>query len=61
MKITRDSKVKDVLAFNEEKMIAALIWLAPEFKRLRYPKLRRAMAGRVSVSQAARIARVPLA
>ena len=36
------------------------MWLAPEFERLRYPKLRRAMAGRVSVSQAARIARIPL-
>ncbi len=45
---------------NEEKMIMALMWLAPEFERLQYPKLRRAMAGRVSVSQAARIARVPL-
>lgn len=60
MKITRDSKIKDVLALNEEKMITALMWLAPEFERLRYPKLRRAMAGRVSVSQAARIARIPL-
>ena len=61
MKITRDSKIKDVLALNEEKMITALRWLAPEFERLHYPKLRRAMAGRVSVSQAARIARIPLA
>ena len=61
MKITRDSKIKDVLALNEEKMITALMWLAPEFERLRYPKLRRAMAGRVSVSQAARIASIPLA
>ncbi len=60
MKITRNSTIKDVLALNEEKMITALMWLAPEFERLRYPKLRRAMAGRVSVSQAARIARIPL-
>ena len=60
MKITRDSKIKEVLAFDEEKMIRTLMWLAPEFERLRYPKLRRAMAGRVSVSQAARIARIPL-
>lgn len=60
MKITRDSKIKEVLAFDEEKMIRTLMWIAPEFKRLQYPKLRRAMAGRVSVSQAARIARVPL-
>lgn len=60
MKIKGDSKIKDVLAINEEKMITTLMWLAPEFERLQYPKLRRAMAGRVSVSQAARIARIPL-
>lgn len=60
MKITGDVKIKEVLAIDEEKMITTLMWLAPEFERLRYPKLRRAMAGRVSVSQAARIARVPL-
>lgn len=50
MKITRGSKIKEVLAFDEEKMIATLMWLAPEFERLRYPNLRRAMAGRISVS-----------
>lgn len=60
MKIKGDSKIKDVLAIDEEKMITTLMWLAPEFERLQYPKLRRAMAGRVSVSQAARIARIPL-
>jgi len=60
MKITGDSKIREVLAINEEKMITTLMWLAPEFERLQYPKLRRAMAGRVSVSQAARIARIPL-
>jgi hypothetical protein len=61
MKITSDMKIKEVLAFDEEKMINALGWLAPEFERLQYPKLRRAMSGRVSVQQAARIARLPLA
>ncbi len=61
MRITGDLKIKEVLAIDEEKMIMTLMWLAPEFERLRYPKLRRAMAGRVSVSQAARIARIPLA
>ncbi len=60
MRIRGDLKIKEVLAIDEEKMITALMWLAPEFERLQYPKLRRAMAGRVSVSQAARIARVPL-
>ena len=60
MKITRDMKIKEVLSFGEEKMIEALIWLAPEFERLQYPKLRRVMSNRVSVAQAARVARVPL-
>ncbi len=60
MKITRDMKIKEVLGFDEEKMLATLVWLAPEFERLQYPKLRRAMSGRVSVEQAARIARIPL-
>lgn len=60
MKILGTTKIKEVLAHDEEKMIRTLMWLAPEFERLQYPKLRRAMAGRVSVSQAARIARIPL-
>lgn len=60
MKIRRDMKIKEVLEFDEEKMLSTLIWIAPEFERLRYPKLRRAMSGRVSVEQAARIARIPL-
>jgi hypothetical protein len=41
-------------------MLDAFMRLAPEFERLRYPKLRRAMSGRVSIAQAARIARIPL-
>jgi len=60
MKITRDMKIKEVLAIDEEKMLTALMWLAPEFERLQYPKLRRAMSGRISVAQAARIARISL-
>lgn len=60
MKITSDMKIKDVLAFDEEKMLQTLFRLAPEFERLRYKKLRRAMSGRVSVGQAARLARIPL-
>lgn len=53
-------KIKEVLAFNEEKMLDTLFWLAPEFERLRHKKLRRAMSGRISIEQAARIARIPL-
>ncbi len=61
MRITGNMKIKEVLAIDEEKMIETLMWLAPAFERLRFPKLRRAMAGRVSVAQAARIAQIPLA
>lgn len=60
MKITGEMKIKEVLAIDEEKMLDTLFWLAPEFERLRHKKLRRAMSGRVSVAQAARIARIPL-
>ena len=60
MKIRRDMKIREVLEINEEKMLKALFWLAPQFERLRHPILRRAMSGRVTVEQAARIARVPL-
>jgi len=60
MKITADMKIKDVLKINEQ-MIEAFAWLAPQFERLRHPRLRRLMAGRVSVRQAARIADIPLA
>src|SRR5687768_7096437 len=60
MKITREMKIKQVLAINEEKMLTTLFWLAPEFERLQYKRLRRAMSGRVSVEQAARVARIPL-
>ncbi|PYS46679.1 MAG: hypothetical protein DMF68_18425 [Acidobacteria bacterium] len=60
MKVTADMKIKDVLKINEQ-MIEAFCWLAPQFERLRHPRLRRLMAGRVSVRQAARIADIPLA
>jgi hypothetical protein len=60
MKITGEMKIKEVLAFNEERMIKTFGWLAPEFERLKYPRLRRAMSGRVTVAQAARIALIPL-
>ena len=60
MKVTREMKIKEVLALDEEKVLSTLQMLAPEFERLNYPKLRRALSGRVSVEQAARIARVPL-
>ena len=60
MQVTRDMKIKEVLAIGGQ-MLDALVFLAPEFERLNYPKLRRAMSGRVTVEQAARIAKIPLA
>lgn len=59
MKVTSEMKIKEVLELGEH-LLSALVWLAPEFERLNYPKLRRAMSGRVTVAQAARIARIPL-
>ena len=59
MKVTPEMKIKDVLKLGDG-MLDALMWLAPEFERLRHEKLRRAMSGRVTVEQAARIAFVPL-
>lgn len=61
MRITRDTTIRDVLAMDEERMLATLTMMSPQFDRLRYPRLRRAMAGRVTVAQAARIAKIPLA
>jgi hypothetical protein len=59
MKVTAQMKIKEVLEFGEN-LLNAFIWLAPEFERLNSPKLRRAMSGRITVAQAARIARIPL-
>lgn len=59
MKVTAEMKVKDVLKLNE-RMIEAFAWLAPEFERLRNPALRKVMANRVTVEQAARVGCVPL-
>ncbi len=43
-----------------EHMMDAFTRLSPSFDRLRNPALRRAMSGRVSVAQAARIGKIPL-
>lgn len=59
MRVTADMKVREVLKINEQ-MIEAFVWLGSEFERLRNPVLRKLMAGRVTVAQAARIGRVPL-
>ena len=59
MKVSENMRIRDVLGLGEH-MLDAFMWLAPEFERLRHPKLRRAMGGRVTVAQAARIARIPL-
>jgi len=51
--------VKEALKLNEH-MLEAFVWLAPEFERLRNPALRKLMAGRVNIKQAARIGGIPL-
>ncbi len=43
-----------------KKCFHAFFWLSPAFERLRHPLLRKAMSGRVTVSQAARVAQIPL-
>jgi len=60
MKVTRDMKIKDVLALDEEKMLNTLEMISGNFARLRYKTLRKAMEKRVTVEQAAKIGRVPL-
>ena len=37
MKIHRETKIRDVLAFDEEKMISRLVLLLPAFERLNRP------------------------
>ena len=59
MKVTAEMKVKDALKINKQ-MLEAFVWLAPEFERLRNTALRRVMANRVTVEQAARVAKLPL-
>lgn len=59
MRVTPEMKIKDVLEINE-KMLDAFTWLAPEFNLLRNERLRRVMSGRITVSQAARVAKLPL-
>jgi hypothetical protein len=59
MIVTSNMTVKEALNINEH-MLGAFVWLAPEFERLRNPALRKVMAGRVNVEQAARIGRIPL-
>ena len=59
MIVTSKMTVKEALKINE-RMLEAFVWLAPEFERLRNPALRKLMAGRVCVEQAARIGGIPL-
>lgn len=61
MRITGEMNMSGVLEINEEKMLNTLAWLAPDLGRLQSPNPLRAVIGRVSVEQAARIARIPLA
>lgn len=60
MKVTGDMKIREVLKLDERRMIEALTWLAPEFERLSDNALRKVVANRVTVEQAARTAKLPL-
>ncbi len=60
MKVRREMKIEEVLAMNEQKVLNTLAMVSVNFERLRNPTLRRAMSRRVSIEQAARVARVPL-
>ena len=59
MQVTGTMKIKEVVKLGPT-MIDAFTWLAPEFERLRSPVLRKAMANRFTVEQAARVAKLPL-
>ena len=61
MRITGETNVSDLLKINEETMLRTLAWLTPDIGRLQSPAPLRTIIGRVSVEQAARIARIPLA
>lgn len=60
MKVTRDMKIKEVLAMNESKVLDTLEMISTNFSRLRHKRLRKAMEGRITVEQAAKVARIPL-
>lgn len=60
MKVTSEMEINDVLAIDEERMIGTLARLAPELARLQYPNPLRSVIGRVTVRQAAQIARIPI-
>jgi len=55
--ITKELKISKLLA-QYPQIIDVLIEVSPHFKKLRNPVLRKALAGRVNVEQAARIANV---
>ncbi len=59
MKITPETNVKEIIKINE-KMLDAFIWLAPEFNQLRSPTILEQMGAKITVSQAARIAKIPI-
>ena len=61
MLITAEMEINEVLAIDEDRMLRTLTWIAPDLARLQAPHPLRAVVGSVTIGQAARLARVPLA
>ncbi len=59
MKLTKDTKISKILKAKPE-AIDVIAGINPNFKKLQNPILRRSLATRVSVSDAARIGKVPV-
>lgn len=56
MLINEQTRIKDLLNFNQEDVIDALVKLNKNFGKLRNPVLRKIFAGRVNIADACKIA-----
>jgi hypothetical protein len=59
MRVTPEMPIAAALALDQQ-IIAALVWLTPDFEQLRDAAVRSVVAERTTVAQAARMAHVPL-
>ncbi|MFI5136988.1 MAG: DUF2249 domain-containing protein [Sphingobacteriales bacterium] len=60
MPINGQTRIKDLLEFNQEEVIRALLKLNKNFGKLRNPVLRKLFAGRVTIADACKIAGSPI-